>query len=61
MNAAAWRLTLAAAALMALSLGGRNGRRALQMINRFPVKEELPGVIDDSLNPATLRASLLDA
>lgn len=39
----------------------RNGRRALQMINRFPVKEELPGVIDDSLNPATLRASLLDA
>jgi superfamily II RNA helicase len=39
----------------------RNGRRALQMINRFPVKEELPGVIDDSLNPATLRAPLLDA
>jgi superfamily II RNA helicase len=38
----------------------RNGRRALQMINRFPVKEELPGVIDDSLNPATLRASVLD-
>ena len=39
----------------------RNGRRALQMINRFPVKEDLPGVIDDSLNPATLRAPLLDA
>ena len=33
----------------------RNGRRALQMINRFPVKENLPGVEADGLNPATKR------
>jgi superfamily II RNA helicase len=35
-----------------------NGRRALQMINRFPVKEAVvEGVVDDSLNPATMRAA----
>ena len=35
-----------------------NGRRALQMINRFPVKEAVvEGVVDDSLNPATQRAN----
>jgi superfamily II RNA helicase len=35
----------------------RNGRRALQLINRFPVKEELIGVEPDGINPATQRTA----